>query len=438
MNDIKQIKQNTEDIKQLKGRVNAIQGGSAHVKPDWDAAEGAPAGILNKPDLEGYEEAANKVTSLGTLNNTLYPTTQAVQTAIDNALAAINPAVAVHAASTAHLDATYSNGTAGVGATLTANSNGVLVLDTIEVEETKRVLIKNQTNPVHNGVYTVDDTGSVGTPWRLIRATDFDEPAEMDDSGAIPVLYGTVGGNKETSWLLLTNVITVGTDEIVFVQFTLNATTLVRNTDTFGVFTNQSTSNQLRVLLSDATGAADNTALVVFNLGPVLRGLYISDGYVIESENGEGFTIGGATSNKLGFWDATPIARPSGNIKTALANLGLISSPTISATDVDDIASIEVTSDHTFALTNRNRSVKFNKSTAIVGTVPPNSSVAFPIGSKINAIQMGEGALTIAPGLGVTIRSYGDKLKAAGKYVGLTLEKIGTDEWILFGNLIAA
>jgi hypothetical protein len=43
-----------------------------------------------------------------------------------------------------------------------------------------------------------------------------------------------------------------------------------------------------------------------------------------------GTKIGTATSQKIGFFNATPIVQPSGDILTALENLGLVNSPTIS------------------------------------------------------------------------------------------------------------
>ena len=49
---------------------------------------------------------------------------------------------------------TYANGAAGVGATLTANANGVLPnIDGVAPALGTRVLVKDQANPVTHGVY---------------------------------------------------------------------------------------------------------------------------------------------------------------------------------------------------------------------------------------------------------------------------------------------
>ena len=69
-------------------------------------------------------------------------------------------------------------------------------------------------------------------------------------------------------------------------------------------------------------------------------------------------------------------------------------------------------------------------------TVPPNGSVAFPIGTQIIITQLGAGQTTIVAGSGVTILSSGGKLKIADQYSGATLIKRNTNEWVLFGNLV--
>jgi hypothetical protein len=87
------------------------------------------------------------------------------------------------------------------------------------------------------------------------------------------------------------------------------------------------------------------------------------------------------------------------------------------------------------ALTDQNLLVELNVGSANTLTVPLNSSVAFPIGSKIDVAQYGSGQTTITATGGVTIRSYLSQLKIAGQYGAATLVKIGTNEWYCFGNL---
>lgn len=90
---------------------------------------------------------------------------------------------------------------------------------------------------------------------------------------------------------------------------------------------------------------------------------------------------------------------------------------------------------YTLALTDVAKLVTLTNASPITLTVPPNSSVAFPIGSQVLLYQGGAGLVTISPGAGVTIRSQGSKLKLFGQYAVGGIVKVATDEWVTFGNL---
>ena len=66
------------------------------------------------------------------------------------------------------------NGGTGIGAKLTATTNGLLELDGAPVPLEDRILVKNQANALHNGIYKVTATGSASATWELTRAADFD------------------------------------------------------------------------------------------------------------------------------------------------------------------------------------------------------------------------------------------------------------------------
>lgn len=95
------------------------------------------------------------------------------------------------------------------------------------------------------------------------------------------------------------------------------------------------------------------------------------------------------------------------------------------------------TASYTLVLSDASKVIEMNVASANVLTVPPNSSVAFPIGTMIAIDQMGAGQTTITPGAGVTIRSSGSLTKLNGQYSSATLRKRGTDEWVLVGDLVA-
>ena len=122
-----------------------------------------------------------------------------------------------------NLNATYNNGTSGVGATLTnAGTQVALTIDGVLTTVGMRVLIYNQTNQAENGVYTVTTVGSGSTNWVLTRATDADtyglrDPNALGYNDAFFVQAGDTGAG-ETYVCTTTGVITFGTTAITFAQ----------------------------------------------------------------------------------------------------------------------------------------------------------------------------------------------------------------------------
>lgn len=129
----------------------------------------------------------------------------------------------VRVESPVNLVATYDNGTAGVGATLTnAGDQDFLIIDGITLSETDRVLIYQQANTAHNGIYTVTDTGSANTAWVLTRTTDTDsyspsDPAALGRGDAFFVKEGNTGAG-ELYVMTTEGSITFGTTGILFSQ----------------------------------------------------------------------------------------------------------------------------------------------------------------------------------------------------------------------------
>jgi hypothetical protein len=71
-------------------------------------------------------------------------------------------------------------------------------------------------------------------------------------------------------------------------------------------------------------------------------------------------------------------------------------------------------------------------------TIPLNSSVAYPIGSQINIIQIGAGQVTIVGAGGVTVASTGATAaqpKLRLQYSAATLMKVATDTWYVVGDI---
>lgn len=101
------------------------------------------------------------------------------------------------------------------------------------------------------------------------------------------------------------------------------------------------------------------------------------------------------------------------------------------------VAANRQTGNYTLVLGDAGKVVEMNVGSANTLTVPPNSSVAFPVGTVLEGVQYGAGQTTITPDSGVTIRSSGGKLKTVDQYAQFSLRKIATDEWIAAGELEA-
>ena len=93
---------------------------------------------------------------------------------------------------------------------------------------------------------------------------------------------------------------------------------------------------------------------------------------------------------------------------------------------------------YTTVLADDGKLITCDNAASIALTIPPNSSVAYGIGTQINVMQMNAtGTVTITAGAGVTLNSAGSKLKTDAQYAVATCAKIATDIWVVVGNLKA-
>jgi len=126
---------------------------------------------------------------------------------------------AVRVGTTANLAATYSNGSSGVGATLTNSSTqAALVIDGITMVVNDRVMVKDQTTTLQNGLYKVTNIGSGSTNWVLTRTPDGDESTEVNGGSFFFVQEGSTNGDNGYVTTNDGNP-TIGTDAITFEQF---------------------------------------------------------------------------------------------------------------------------------------------------------------------------------------------------------------------------
>lgn len=92
---------------------------------------------------------------------------------------------------------------------------------------------------------------------------------------------------------------------------------------------------------------------------------------------------------------------------------------------------------YTLVLADAGKLITSNNAGSVTITVPPNSSVAFPIGTRIDVLSIGAGLTTLAQGAGVTISSKGNNRKLTAQGSAGSLIKTGTDTWWLVGDLSA-
>jgi hypothetical protein len=272
---------------------------------------------------------------------------------------------------------TYNNGTDGVGATLTATSNGAFpTIDGVTLSSTtpgqNGVLVKNQSTSAQNGRYNLTQVGDSNNPWILTRCGLCDEADEIPGA-YIFVKRGTL--NAGSGWVLVVSnptTFTVGTDNITAFQFS-GAGTITAGTNISVTGTQVSTVND-----------------------PTFSGL-------VTASSGVAFSDG--TQTKVGV-------------------------PSVSSF-------VSKTSSYTLdALTLRDNIIEMDSASATTLTIPADSTLNYPIGSSIDVFQINTGEVTIAGAVGVTVNAT-PGLKLRTRWSSCTLLKRASNSWIVYGDLKA-
>ena len=92
---------------------------------------------------------------------------------------------------------------------------------------------------------------------------------------------------------------------------------------------------------------------------------------------------------------------------------------------------------YTAVLADDGKLITMSNAGANTFTGPPNSSVAFGIGTQLNIAMLGAGQTSVVAGSGVTLNSAGTKLKLDAQYAVATCVKTDTNTWFVVGNLKA-
>ena len=167
-------------------------------------------GITLDPNGTGHVSVSNAL--IKDVATPVDPNDAANKAYVDAVAEGLHIHASVQAATTAAItgSVTYDNGTSGVGATLTTDTP-INTLDGYSLVNGDRILIKNQANTGHNGIY-IRTSSTVFT-----RSADFNTVAEIASGDFLFVSNGTVNG--KTGWVNTSKSITVGTTAVVFEQF---------------------------------------------------------------------------------------------------------------------------------------------------------------------------------------------------------------------------
>lgn len=161
---------------------------------------------------------------------------------------------------------------------------------------------------------------------------------------------------------------------------------------------------------------------------------------------GTNLTLSGTTLNAASGGSSPPasaqlLGSTSGSAFQAITlgtNLSL-SGTTLNAAggggSTSTISSSTQTASYTLALADAGTVVEMNVASANTVTIPPNSSVAFPVGTILEICQVALGQTTVAAGAGVTIRNPGTSLAARAQWSTLSLRQRATNEWVLGGDM---
>ena len=275
---------------------------------------------------------------------------------VDNIAQGLDAKASVRNASTTAYTATYNNGTAGVGATLTNTGTlAAFAADGVTNSVGDRVLIKNQAAPAQNGIYTVTTAGSGAVAWVLTRATDMDVWAEVPSSFTF-VEDGTT--QADTGWVSTANAGGImGTTAINWVQFS-GAGTYAAGTG---------------LTLTGTVFSITNTA--------VTAGAY-----------GSASSVGTFTVNAQGqltLAGSTAISIPASAINTTIPNSGLTNSAiTINGSSVSLGGSVTVTATASNALTIGTglSGTSYNGSAAVTVAISNTAVTAGSYGSASNTL----------------------------------------------------
>ena len=286
-------------------------------------------------------------------------------------------------------------------------------------------------------VLTAASGQSTGLQWTTISSdsisdADSDTKIQVEEGSDEDIIRFDTAGTERMS-IGATGTVTIVGD------LTVNGTTTTINSTTLSV-------DDKNIELGSVASPSDTTA------------------------DGGGITLKGASdktitwTNSTDTWDFNQSVNVASGTDFKVNGVSTLSATTLGAavvssslTSVGTLSALTVTGDitagginapvhsintqtgtsYTLAIGDANGLVDTDNGSANTVTVPPNSSVAFPVGTQVLVVQQGGGQTTIVAGSGVSLRAKDGLKLAGGAYAGATLIKRATNDWYVIGSLEA-
>jgi len=282
--------------------------------------------------------------------------------------AGYDPKAAVRVASAVTITLTTDYTRSGTGTThlLTAAANGILSLDGVSTgwvdidndsatndhndpDAATRVLIKDASDTKDNGIYVVQDKGTVGTPWKLLRASDQngDPSTEVSTGNTTFVTEGIA--NNATAWVVLNDGATTG--ELTLETDRINWTQLGASTSYTAGNGIDSTALAGGAITVDLDGTSNGTSGLGLTAGGISissniagLGLALSSGVINLDLNSLTAAVVDVAVDSFSFIDASDSNNPKkesiADLMTAVAGRGLVAVSGVLAVDISEFTAV--------------------------------------------------------------------------------------------------
>ena len=258
----------------------------------------------------------------------------------------------------------------------------------------------------------------------------------------------TLGSTTITSGSTVSNVngLTINSTTIP------TSATLTKTADKLSVFA-ATTSAELAGIISDETGSGS----LVFATSPTLVTPVLGTPTSVTLTNATGLPVSGITAStttalgvgsvELGHATDTTIARVSAGVVSiegvnvvTTSSTDTLTNKTLTDPKINQSINAQTGTTYTFVLTDNGKFLTASNASAQTYSIPTNASVAFPIGTSIDLIQIGAGQVTVTAvtsGTTTILSNAGTAAspKARTQYSAMTLKKVATDTWYVIGDL---